>query len=462
MRVLQCVLVVAAIMLVSSPAIAAYAVLFEDNFDSDTVGATPDNPAAGTWVAAGSAPDIQVVESITPVLPDPIDPVSSPNAFSILRTGWNQMNATFERQTNPLDLIRFEVDFYGAAGARPYVDIWDEGAELNWVMAGGDGSIGVPGSPATSTVTYNVDAWNHLIMDYRPAAGTFDLNVNGNSQTGIPLALPSAGIDAIGFSNVANAPNGRGALYDNASIVRNPGTGNETVMFDDNFDSGTVGSLPGPASVGTWVVGGGVEADMQVVDSNPPQQPAPLEAVSIPNYLSIVRTGWNQMTATFERQANPADRIRFEVDFYGAAGAYPYVDILDGGTELNWVMGKGDGSIGVPGDPSTATITYNLDEWNHMKMDYSPAAGTFDLSVNGNVQMGIPLAVVTDGINAIGLSCVVNGADNGALFDNVLITLNDPIPIPEPSSVVLLISVMMGLAACARRKQRQQRVAHPG
>ena len=434
MRVLLSVLAVAAVLFASSPAIASGTVIFEDNFDSDTVGATPDNPAVGTWVAAGSAPDIQVMDSTPPDPIDPVTPVSSPNAFSIVRSGWNQMNAAFERQTNPADLIRFEVDFYGATGARPYVDLLDGSTELNWVMTGGDGSIMVPTGvgqeTSISTVTYNVDAWNHLIMDYSPAASTFDFSVNGNSHTGIPLYQSSTGLDAIGFSNVTNAPNGRGALYDNASIVRNPGTGNETVMFDDNFDSGTVGSLPGPASVGTWVLGGGAEADMQVVDANPPEDPGLIEAVSIPNYLSIVRTGWNQMTATFERLTNPADRIRFEVDFYGAAGAYPYVDIWDGSTELNWVMGKGDGSIGIPGDPPTATITYDLDAWNHLIMDYSPTAGTFDLSINGNVQMGIPLAAVTAGIDGIGLSCVVNGADYGALYDNVLITLNpDSLPL---------------------------------
>lgn len=202
------------------------------------------------------------------------------------------------------------------------------------------------------------------------------------------------------------------------------------VLFDDNFDGGTVGGLPGPAAVGTWALGAGAEDAMKVVNA------APSGPVSAPNCLSIVRTAWNQMNASFERQTNPKDLIRLEMDFYGAQGCMPYVDICNGTTELNWVMATGDGGIivptGVGAGTSTATVTYNVGAWNHLMMEYSPGAATFDLKINGNVQTGIPMYQSSSGFDSIGFSCVQNGTDgSGALYDNVKIILNpDFIPIP--------------------------------
>ncbi len=210
MRVLQCVLVVAALVFMPSSATAAYSVLFEDNFDSGTVGGLPGPAAVGTWVVGGGAVDaMKVVDAGTP------GPVSSPNYLSIVRSSWNQMNAAFPRQTNPGDLIRFEADFYGVAGAKPYIDIWDGANELNWVMTLGDGSISAPGSG--TTLTYNPGEWNHLIMDYHPAASTFDLSINGNVQTGVPMYQATTGVDAIGFSSVLAT-----SYYDNVKITLNP------------------------------------------------------------------------------------------------------------------------------------------------------------------------------------------------------------------------------------------------
>ena len=200
-------------------------VLFEDNFDSGTLGSIPDNPAVGTWaMQAGSvAASIQVTDSVAP------GAVSIPNYLSIVRgpdNTWNGMLSTFERLTNPTDLIRYEVDFYGTPGTRPYVNIYDGTTELNWVFGKGDGGIWIPTGngieSATASVTYNLDAWNHLVMDYQPTAGTFDFSVNGNLQTGIPLYQSSNGVDSIGLSNVVNGPGGSGALYDNVRITLNP------------------------------------------------------------------------------------------------------------------------------------------------------------------------------------------------------------------------------------------------
>ena len=83
----------------------------------------------------------------------------------------------------------------------------------------------------------------------------------------------------------------------------------ETVLFEDDFDSGIVGSNP-VATTGTWRFHG--DSSQSLVKDD--EVPGP---VSSPNYLGVTRTGtWNEAEADFGVQSDPTDLIRMEADWY--------------------------------------------------------------------------------------------------------------------------------------------------
>jgi hypothetical protein len=223
-----------------------------------------------------------------------------------------------------------------------------------------------------------------------------------------------------------------------------------TVLFEDDFSTHAEGALAGPAPTGSWTYDLGTTGTAYVFQGVVGDCPG---APDGSKYLGMLRGSdyWPQAIATFATQSNPADLVRFEADIFGGASPDPYIAINSGTATNNYVMAVPTGTIYVPGSPATSSLTWTTapPAWHHVTMDYHPTATTFDLTIDAATQKGIAMGVAGP-IDGFSLTNVVN---NWALYDNVKVTLN-PGVVPEPSSIVLLASAVLGLLAYAWRKYK--------
>jgi hypothetical protein len=223
-----------------------------------------------------------------------------------------------------------------------------------------------------------------------------------------------------------------------------------TVLFQDDFESGTVGSLPGPAAVGTWAFTGDA-TNNQVVNTGAPTAPA-----AGVNYLQQKRTGvWSESDAIYASQSAGAV-LRFEADlnvvgnmsFY--AGNYPAPG-SGNDQDAFFLQAHPDGAILAPTPSGTLGITCTPGQWQHWTIDYTVGASTFDLTVGDSTATGLSLL---SGGSALPFNFLMLASISGTNYvDNVTITLN-PSPVPEPASIALLVSALVGLVAYALRKRR--------
>ncbi len=225
------VLIVVALLFVSSPAIAADEVLFDDNFDSDTVGLFPNNPAVGTWSLYGDGnATVSVTNDASP------GPVSVPNYFKIQRMGdWDGADANFTRQTTATDLVRVEFDYYattyfnGEIPTTGYINLNDSVGvgEFQYFMPSANGAVVSGGGNLSGLV---LDAWNHWTIDYIPGAGTMDVTIAGTLNPGVAMYATPVGIDSFHFSSLYS---GTGyARFDNAKVTLNPSVAPPDLNFD--------------------------------------------------------------------------------------------------------------------------------------------------------------------------------------------------------------------------------------
>jgi hypothetical protein len=219
-----------------------------------------------------------------------------------------------------------------------------------------------------------------------------------------------------------------------------------TVLFQDDFETGTPGSAPGAANPGpgTWsfLQAKGFEF---VANTNPPGG-----AGGSSQFMAIgASSGWSESDAVFGHQA-VGDHIRLEVDVLGASGSQPMIYGNDyNPTEKDGFYMYFVPSSNVVGTSGSGTATYNAG-WNHVQMDYVVGGTTFDLYVNGTPVLNQAVAGTYDG--TIDTFAFASAAGNGC-YDNVKIT-NLSQTVPEPTSIALLISAVLGLVAYAWRKRR--------
>ena len=159
--------------------------------------------------------------------------------------------------------------------------------------------------------------------------------------------------------------------------------------------------------------------------------------------------------AEFATQSNPANLVQFDADIWGTKSTSgKYVDLtlamLSGTTALNSVLIHADASSGSISVGGTGTsLTWGLTAWHHVTMDYYPTTSTFTLAVDSQTPqtfaMTTPSAV--SGFRFVQTSPYYN---RWSCFDNVQVTGT----VPEPSSIALTVSALLGLVAYAWRRWR--------
>ena len=207
-----------------------------------------------------------------------------------------------------------------------------------------------------------------------------------------------------------------------------------TILFQDNFDNvaGSSGGTAASPTIGTWTGGGVIAVDSGTDAGFPP--------VSSPNHATMNAPGGG--TITFAAAANNTDILRAEFDYWPdgvAVGEGTGIDFPD-----TFLQFRGDGQIYMDGPFAAFTLPTN--NWSHITLDYDPVAASLKLTAGANTQT-IP---ATGGAALAGIGYYTFGGGFGR-FDNVQVTLLNVVP--EPSSLGLLTSAMLGLAGYARRKR---------
>ena len=217
----------------------------------------------------------------------------------------------------------------------------------------------------------------------------------------------------------------------------------ETILFDDNFDSGTVGVAPDDPAVGTWSFSGD---SMLTTDA---ASPGP---ASSPNYFSVNRSAtWNDAKAQFTaRQTTGTDLVRVEFDYFiseaNGVDAIGYIALFDQGNigEFQYIQPRGNGAVSSGGGALSGLV---VDTWQHWTIDYNPGATTMDITIGSTLNDDISGYATPAGIDAVSLSATTTYGP--FYFDNVEVSI-----VPEPSSVALLLSGLLGLVAYAWRKRK--------
>lgn len=220
-----------------------------------------------------------------------------------------------------------------------------------------------------------------------------------------------------------------------------------TVLFDDDFESDIVGNAPviGAGDIGgTWTDLGGasdlVEVGQDLLLSRQGDWLSGAQRANLdtPQASGIVTTSFrfaNYGNSTYESWASAWTEIdpgtatytnrTFDIYFQNSSGSVRYYDGAFKSTGLAFTPGA----------------------WTYVTVDYSPAAGTFDLTVDGNTATGLTTAA---GAGAAVGQILFGGNTSGTtwMLDDVQIS-----QVPEPSTLLGLGS-LIGLVSLFYRKKR--------
>jgi hypothetical protein len=165
---------------------------------------------------------------------------------------------------------------------------------------------------------------------------------------------------------------------------------------------------------------------------------------------------FTNVDAIFAAQSSASTQVRFEADIWGQNAGNTSADLqlsfLSGTMPSNFVSLSGGASTGsvLVGGMATG-MTYSLGEWHHVTIDYRPTTSTFSLAIDAQTPLtglAMTTASAVDGFRFVETSA---GKDRWSCFDNVTITTSQ---VPEPASIMLLVSALLGLVAYAWKIRR--------
>jgi hypothetical protein len=222
----------------------------------------------------------------------------------------------------------------------------------------------------------------------------------------------------------------------------------EIVVFQDNFEGRTAGD---PLSVALPQVGAAYTSGYaRDVTTNPPGGVAPGGGGIFAE--SNVADQWLGMT---NASATVGKVSQFDLDLFvvsGAGGGASGVDLMTF-TDTSYsnrgidIFFQGDGTITYYDGASHAVPgTFTTNVWNHVTVNADYSLHTFTASI-GSLAFSGALTGSTTGYGYVN----VYGSDR--FYDNVLVRV-DPNPVPEPSTMVLLVTGLVGLLAYAWRKRK--------
>lgn len=259
----------------------------------------------------------------------------------------------------------------------------------------------------------------------------------------------------------------------------------DTILFQDGFETESVVSTGAPGTTtsafpGAPTIGNGWYSINHSGSANQQNSDVQVTNWGTPgpktgnNYLRLVRditsgnSSYNEAEADIGRQTTVGDIVRCEADVYipifAGNNIFQFYGFDYGGSvekdNFNFTV-HSDGTIWNVARTAVATgLTATAGMWQHWMVDFHVASGattTVDLTVGGSTVTGL---LTKNAVNSSGyLQRVVfdNGfastQDYQSDVDNVKVTLN-PSSVPEPSSVVLIGTGLLGLLAYAWRKRK--------
>jgi hypothetical protein len=223
----------------------------------------------------------------------------------------------------------------------------------------------------------------------------------------------------------------------------------ETTVFQDDFEGRTAGD---PLSVALPQIGAAYTVGYaRDVTTNPPGSVAPGGGTIFAQ--SSATDHWLGMT---NASATTGKVSQFDLDLFvqsGAGGGNSGVDLMTF-TDTSYsnrgfdIFFMGDGTISYYDGSSHAVAgTFTTNQWNHVTVKADYGLHTFTASIGSLAFSG----TTTGTTNSYGYLNIY-GSDR--FFDNLLVRV-DPNPVPEPSSLVLLVAGVSGLLAYAWRKRKQ-------
>jgi hypothetical protein len=221
-------------------------VIFQDNFEaapevstaaplSDTLDADPVAPI-GTWVvkdrAAGGGAQSEQVTNYSPPgahggnnylrLANTADSQAVAN-FSAVQTG----NVTVDYWINTAQPDCRLVMRNSTDGAGNLLS-WGTGAN-NGFLTYHDG-----GGWVTSTVPYQLNTWQHMVATFHFDTASYDINLNGNIATDLPMSYDVGPLD--NFAKIAFAAGGSPPTYIDDIVITNTLVGTPQWNFDASGD----------------------------------------------------------------------------------------------------------------------------------------------------------------------------------------------------------------------------------